>query len=111
VPDPLLPPVSPALTEAPVLAHVVRGGVVESVHRGTVVVTAPDGSVEWALGDPAGIVFPRSSNKPVQATAMVRAGLDLPDRLLALACSSHSGEPFHLQGAADNPGARRPHRG
>ncbi|MEO7234039.1 MAG: asparaginase [Lapillicoccus sp.] len=94
-------PVSPALTEAPVLAHVVRGGVVESVHRGTVVVTAPDGSVDWSLGEPSGVVFPRSANKPLQAVAMVRAGLDLPDRLLALACSSHSGEPFHLQGAAD----------
>ncbi len=101
VSDAPLPSVSPALTQAPVLAHVVRGGVVESVHRGTVVVTAPDGSVEWALGDPAGVVFPRSANKPVQAVAMVRAGLDLPDHLLALACSSHSGEPFHLQGAAD----------
>ncbi len=94
-------PVSPALTEAPVLAHVVRGGVVESVHRGTVVVTAPDGSVDWSLGDPSGVVFARSANKPLQAAGMVRAGLDLPDRLLSLACSSHSGEPFHLQGAAD----------
>ena len=92
--------VSTALTEAPVLAHVVRGGVVESVHRGTVVVTAPDGSVEWAVGDPSGAVFGRSANKPIQASAMVRAGLDLPDRLLALACASHSGEPFHLEGAA-----------
>ena len=98
--EPAAPDVSRALTEAPVLAHVVRGGVVESVHRGTVVVTAPDGSVEWALGDPAGPVFGRSANKPIQAAAMVRAGLDLPHRLLALACASHSGEPFHLEGAA-----------
>ena len=30
---------------------------------------------------------------------MVRAGLDLPDELLALACASHSGEPFHVEGA------------
>ncbi len=90
-------PVSTALTEAPVLAHVVRGGFVESVHRGTVVVTAPDGSVEWALGDPTGAVLARSSNKPIQASAMVRAGLDLPDAELALACSSHSGETFHRE--------------
>jgi len=31
---------------------------------------------------------------------MVRAGLDLPDEELALACSSHSGEPFHVEAAA-----------
>ena len=29
---------------------------------------------------------------------MVRAGLDLPPELLALACASHSGEPFHVEG-------------
>ena len=104
MPDPALETgstaVSRALTEAPIVAHVVRGGFVESVHRGTVVVTAPDGSVEWALGDPTGAVFARSANKPIQASAMVRAGLDLPDAELALACASHSGEPFHREAAA-----------
>jgi L-asparaginase II len=97
---PALSAVSPALTEAPIVAHVVRSGVVESVHHGTVVVTAPDGSVEWAVGDAAGPIFARSANKPIQATAMVRAGLDLPDSELALACASHSGEPFHREAAA-----------
>jgi L-asparaginase II len=29
---------------------------------------------------------------------MVRLGLDLPPDLLALACASHSGEPFHVDG-------------
>ncbi|HEU5000154.1 MAG TPA: asparaginase [Lapillicoccus sp.] len=97
---PALSAVSTALTEAPIVAHVVRGGVVESVHRGTVVVTAPDGSVEWAVGDPGGAIFARSANKPIQASAMVRAGLDLPDAELALACASHSGEAFHREAAA-----------
>ena len=96
-PQPL--PVSPALCEAPVLAHVVRSGVVESVHRASVVVTRADGGVEWQLGDASGPVFARSSNKPLQGTAMVRAGLDLPPRQLALGCASHSGEPFHLETA------------
>jgi L-asparaginase II len=91
--------VSSALTSAPIVAHVVRGGFVESVHRGTVVVTDPDGAIDWALGDPTGPVFARSANKPIQATAMVRLGLDLPDEQLALACASHSGEPFHLEAA------------
>jgi L-asparaginase II len=86
----------PALAEAPVLVHVTRGGVVESVHRASVAVTASDGSVLQAWGDPHDPVFPRSSNKPLQSVAMVRAGLDLPPHHLALASASHSAEPFHL---------------
>ena len=86
----------PALAQAPVLAHVTRGAVVESVHRASVAVTASDGSVLQAWGDPHDPVFPRSSNKPLQSVAMVRAGLDLPPHHLALASASHSAEPFHL---------------
>ena len=66
---------SSALTSAPVVAHVVRGGFVESVHHGLAVVTAPDGSIEFEVGDSAGPVFPRSSSKPIQALAMLRHGL------------------------------------
>ncbi|MBB2986749.1 L-asparaginase II [Terracoccus luteus] len=93
------PDVSPALTDAPVVLHVVRGGFVESVHRGAAVVTGPDGQVELAVGDPSGPVFPRSSSKPLQALAMVRHGLDTDGELLAIACASHSGEAFHLDAA------------
>jgi L-asparaginase II len=50
------------------------------------------------VGEVKAPVLPRSSNKPVQALAMVELGLDLPDDLLALACASHSGEPFHIDG-------------
>ncbi|MFZ2514527.1 MAG: asparaginase [Candidatus Lutibacillus vidarii] len=90
--------VSPALTEAAVVAHVLRSGTVESVHRGSVVVTGPDGEVEWSLGGADGYVFPRSSLKPVQAVAMVENGLSLSPELLALVCASHSGEERHLAG-------------
>ncbi|TXS55769.1 asparaginase [Streptomyces sp. t39] len=80
----------------PVLAEVVRSGFVEGHHRGSLVVLAADGSVELALGDPSAPVFPRSSNKPMQAAAVLRAGLDLAGERLALAAASHSGEDFHL---------------
>ena len=43
-------------------------------------------------------MFPRSSNKPFQATAMLRCGLPLDGELLALAAASHSGEDFHVAG-------------
>ncbi len=57
------------------------------------------GSVVLSAGSPDDPVFPRSSNKPLQAVGMLGAGLDLDGELLALACASHSGEPFHLDGA------------
>ncbi|MEW2633802.1 asparaginase [Streptomyces sp. NPDC048389] len=81
----------------PVLAEVVRSGFVEGHHRGSLVVLAADGSVESAMGDPALPVFPRSSNKPMQAAAVLRAGLDIDGERLALAAASHSGEGFHLE--------------
>ncbi|MGW8727852.1 asparaginase [Streptomyces sp. NPDC055808] len=80
----------------PVLAEVVRSGFVEGHHRGSLVVLAADGSVEFSLGDPAAPVFPRSSNKPMQAAAVLRAGLQLSGERLAIAAASHSGEGFHL---------------
>lgn len=80
------------------LAYVMRSGLVESVHHGSLAVLAPDGSVRLAVGDPDAVHYPRSALKPVQAAAMVRAGLDLPAELLALAASSHSGEARHIEG-------------
>jgi L-asparaginase II len=80
------------------LAEVVRSGFVEGRHFGSVVVLGSDGEVMTWAGDVTGPVFPRSSNKPMQAVGMLRAGLDLDGELLALATASHSGEPFHLDG-------------
>lgn len=78
------------------LARVVRGPVVESVHLGHLVVLDPDGGVVLSVGDPDAVVLARSSLKPLQAVAMLRAGLDVDDDALALACASHSGEAAHL---------------
>ena len=60
--------------------------------------TAPDGSVERAWGDPTTPILPRSSLKPLQAVASLRAGARLAGEALALACASHSGEAAHLAG-------------
>lgn len=81
-----------------VIAEIVRSGFVEGHHHGSVVALAADGSVDWSVGDVESQVLPRSCNKPLQAVGMLRAGLDLDGELLALACASHSGEPFHLEG-------------
>jgi L-asparaginase II len=88
----------PAATRPVPVAEIVRNGFVEGHHYGSVVSLAADGSVLWSVGDVESPVLPRSCNKPVQALGMVRLGLDLPPDLLALACASHSGEPFHVEG-------------
>ena len=85
----------------PVLAEVVRSGFVESRHRGAVAALAADGTFAFTAGSANTPVFPRSSNKPIQAAAMVRAGLPLDGELLALAAASHSGEDFHAKGVHD----------
>jgi L-asparaginase II len=59
---------------------------------------ASDGTVVLSAGGATTPAFPRSSNKPFQAAAMLRAGLKLDGELLALAAASHSGEPFHVAG-------------
>jgi L-asparaginase II len=86
------------LARSEVLVEVVRNGFVEGCHRGSVVALDADGGQLWRIGDPDHPVFPRSSNKPMQAVGMLRSGLDLDGELLALASASHSGEPFHLEG-------------
>ena len=82
----------------PIVAEIIRSGFVEGHHYGSIVALAADGSVDWSVGEVVAPVLPRSSNKPIQALAMVELGLDLPPDLLALACASHSGEPFHVDG-------------
>ena len=82
-----------------VLAEVTRSGVVESVHAGHLVLLNADGSILFQKGDPTLNIYSRSSLKSIQASAMVRAGLDIEPRLLALVCASHVGTPMHQQGA------------
>lgn len=80
------------------LAEIVRSGFTEGWHDGRLVALGADGTVEFAYGDVAEVMMPRSSNKPMQAVAMLEHGLDLTGELLALAAASHAGEPFHLEG-------------
>lgn len=81
------------------LAYVIRSGFHESTHYGHLVVTAPDGSVRLAYGQVDAPVFPRSSNKPFQASAMLAGGAELVGPDLALAAASHSGQPIHTERA------------
>ena len=82
----------------PVLAEVWRSGFLESVHRGALVVLDVDGSVTFAAGDVDRPVLPRSSNKPVQATALLAAGwTPRSEEELAIGAGSHNGEDRHRE--------------
>lgn len=92
------------MTTNPVLVELLRGGAIESVHRGGLAVIDADGAVRCALGDVERPIFPRSAVKALQALPLVESGaaerLQLGDEALALACASHNGEPRHVEVAA-----------
>jgi L-asparaginase II len=81
-----------------------RGGLLESSHSGHAVIWGP-GGIEAAWGDPATVIFPRSSCKMIQALPLVETGAadraGLTEAHLALACASHQGEARHVGMAAD----------
>ncbi|HET9879085.1 MAG TPA: asparaginase [Candidatus Limnocylindria bacterium] len=85
----------------PVLVEVLRGGRVESRHRGSALVVSPDGSVVAAAGDPDQFIFLRSSAKPFQLAPFVASGrfddYDLGPEALAIMAASHSGEDRHVR--------------
>ncbi len=82
---------------APV-AEAVRSGFAESFHHGSVAVLDAGGRLVAAAGDPHGAVFPRSSNKLMQAVGMLRVGFaPADDAELALTAASHHGQPMHTE--------------
>lgn len=87
-------PLTPLLEYVP-LAEVTRSGMRESVHYGAVVGLAASGAVGYGRGPVHQPMLPRSSAKPFQALAVLRAGVPLSGRSLAIAAGSHGGEDFH----------------
>ncbi|MDH5539908.1 MAG: asparaginase [Rhizobacter sp.] len=85
----------------PILVDVLRGGAVESRHRGALAVLDADGALVTSLGDIDQPVFARSAVKVLQALPLVASGaadqLGLVDEELAIACASHAGEEAHTQ--------------
>jgi L-asparaginase II len=86
----------------PILAETTRGNWVENIHRGAFVVIDAKGTIIASAGDIERSIFPRSAVKSMQALAMVTSGaiekFHLTDEELALACASHQGESFHVEG-------------
>jgi L-asparaginase II len=82
-----------------ILLEVVRGGMVESVHHGRLLIVGSAGEDLLSIGDPDQLIYPRSAIKSIQASAMVRAGLKVEPRELALVCASHAGSAAHQESA------------
>jgi L-asparaginase II len=88
----------------PVLVEVTRGNLVESIHRGSVIVVDGAGKTALEFGDVDRPVFPRSACKAMQALPLLESGAadayGFGNKQLALSASSHSGEPEHVALAA-----------
>jgi L-asparaginase II len=92
------------MTDPHPLADLWRGGLLESRHRGHVVICDAKGVAE-AWGNPDAVIFPRSSCKMIQALPLIETGaadaVGLTDAQLAFACASHQGEARHVKMAGD----------
>jgi len=83
------------------LAEVIRNGLIESIHLGSIAVVNSEGKLVNYLGDPGQICYFRSSGKPLILLSHLRKkinehfGLTLQE--LAIMASSHSGGSKHLE--------------
>ncbi len=86
---------------AEILANVIRGETVESMHGGHLIVIDGQGSTVASAGDPQTVTFLRSAAKPFQAMPFITSGaadeFGFSDEEIALACASHSGEVRHVR--------------
>ncbi len=87
--------------DTPVLAEVTRGTIVESRHRGVIIIVEPAGRAVAEIGDADLITSTRSTIKPIQAIPIITSGaadhFSLTQRELAVACASHEGERIHTE--------------
>ena len=89
---------------AEILAKVVRGETVESIHRGHIIVMDGEKNILASAGDPETVTYFRSACKAFQALPFLTSGgadrFEFSETEIALACASHSGERVHVKCAA-----------
>ena len=85
----------------PILCRVTRGELTESIHVAFAVAIDETRQPFYSTGDPQYLTCIRSSLKPFQAAASVKAGAvdaaEFNDDELALMCASHKGEEMHVK--------------
>lgn len=84
------------------LVEIVRGDLVESIHRGDLAVVDYTGRLLYSVGDPQGkITFIRSASKPIQAIPIITSGaadhFGFTEQELAVFCASHAAEQIHVE--------------
>ena len=88
---------------AAITVHLLREGIIESVHHVQAVVCDSRGRVLSVAGDAEHPTFIRSALKPFQALPAISTGIleryQLSDRDLAIMCSSHAAEIIHTRQA------------
>ena len=87
----------------PISCRVTRGDLTESIHVAFAIVVDGKGQTIFSTGDPHYLTCIRSSLKPFQAAASLKAGAidaaGFDDQELALMCASHKGEDMHVNTA------------
>ena len=83
------------------LFETTRGGVVESIHYGSIAIVDSNGKLLASKGDPYMVAFLRSSAKPFQALPFVEHGgvehFNFTAAELSISCASHEGSDMHVQ--------------
>ena len=84
----------------PLVVECTRGPAVESRHLVDAAVVDAAGRLVRGWGDTDAVVYPRSAIKSVQVLPLIESGAAerhaVTDEEIALACSSHNGQPAHL---------------
>ena len=87
----------------PILCRVTRGDLTESIHVIFATVVDDSGGVVYSTGDSNYLTCIRSSLKPFQAAASIKAGAvddaGFSEDEIALMCASHLGEKIHVNTA------------
>lgn len=85
--------------QAEAMVELWRGGLLESAHRGHAVICDDHGDIVESWGNPAEVIFPRSSAKMIQALPLIESGAadaaHLTEAHVAFACASHCGSALH----------------
>ena len=86
--------------QGPLVVECTRGPAVESRHLVDVAVVDAAGRLVQGWGETETIVYPRSAIKSVQVLPLIESGAAerhaVSDEEIALACSSHNGQPEHV---------------
>ncbi|MEQ1921498.1 MAG: asparaginase [Pyrinomonadaceae bacterium] len=86
---------------AEVLAQVIRGETVESLHTGHIIVIDGERNTVASVGDATTVTYFRSACKALQAIPCITSGaadaFGFTADKIAMACASHSGENVHVE--------------